>query len=68
MIEYQECQVFILTKDINSEIRKGMIGVILLLYNQNAFEVEFVKKDGSNYEYNNQSTFTVDSSYIQLIE
>ena len=64
MEKYKEHQTFELSKDLNEVIRKGMIGVLLVIYNQNAFEVEFVKKDGTNYEFNGNSTFTIDNSYI----
>ena len=59
---------FILKTDINPVIRAGMTGVILHIYDQNNIEVEFVKKDGTNYEYNNQYTFTIPKSNIELIQ
>ena len=61
---YREHQTFTLAKDLNPVIKKGMLGVLLVVYNQNAFEVEFVKEDGINYEYDGQKTFTIDSTYI----
>ena len=56
--------VFILVKDLNPVVRKGMEGVILEIWAENAFEVEFVKNDGTNYEFEGMSTFTIDTSYI----
>lgn len=56
--------VFTLAKDINPLIQKGMNGVVLEIWDNNSFEVEFVKEDGTNYEYNGQAFFTLDSSFI----
>jgi hypothetical protein len=44
-----------------------MQGVILMKYSEHAFEVEFVKEDGTNYEYNGQSTFTLKADEIHLV-
>ena len=64
MDKIKQYDVFILNKDINEVVVKGMEGVILEIWNNNSYEVEFVKEDGSNYEFEGQSTFTIDSSYI----
>ena len=57
--------IFTLDQDIGSEIKKGMEGVILEIYNDGeAYEVEFVKPDGSNYEHNGHYTFTINPSMI----
>jgi hypothetical protein len=64
---FKEHQVFELANDINPVVKKGMLGVILIKYDQKNFEVEFVKEDGSNYEYNGQSTFTINISDINLL-
>lgn len=64
MRNIRQFDTFILTKDINPEITKGMTGVILDVWTRDAFEVEFVKEDGSNYLYEGQATFTVDASFI----
>ena len=58
---------FELAKDITPNIIKGMEGVILEIWADDAYEVEFVKSDGTNYEYQNLSTFTIDKSYIGKI-
>ena len=42
------------------------MGVILEIWDENTFEVEFVKEDGSNYEYNGMNTFTINSSYFNM--
>jgi len=64
MHEIKQYDVFILINDINPIIVKGMEGVILEIWNNDSYEVEFVKEDGSNYEFGGQSTFTIDKSYI----
>jgi ribonuclease inhibitor len=61
----KQYDIFELTKDINPVVKKGMIGVILEVWNSNNFEVEFVKNDGSNYVYEGFGTFTVDSSFFE---
>jgi hypothetical protein len=63
----KQYDVFELAKDINPNITKGMWGVILEVYSSKDFEVEFVKEDGTNYEFEGQSTFMVDSSFIGQI-
>ena len=43
-------QSFELSRDINPEITKGMMGVILeVLEPEKSFEVEFPREDGGNY-------------------
>jgi hypothetical protein len=64
MVTVKQYDVFKLTRDLNAVITKDMKGVILEIWNDNSFEVEFVKDDGTNYEYNDQSTFTIDKSFI----
>ena len=60
----KQYDVFKLGKDINPSIIKGMEGVILEVYDNNLFEVEFVREDGTNYEYEGSFTFSIDRSYI----
>jgi hypothetical protein len=64
MVTVKQYDVFKLTRDLNVFITKDMEGVILEIWNDNSFEVEFVKDDGTNYEYNDQSSFTIDKSFI----
>jgi hypothetical protein len=64
MQDIRQYDVFTLAKDINPAITKGMKGVILEIWAVDSFEVEFVKKDATNYEYKGQATFTIDGSYI----
>jgi hypothetical protein len=64
MQNLKQYDVFILAKDINPAIVSGMQGVILEIWNENDFEVEFVKDDGTNYQYEGQPTFTIDRSFI----
>ena len=43
-------QSFELSRDINQEITKGMMGVVLeVLIPDKSFEVEFPREDGGNY-------------------
>ena len=64
---FKQYDVFKLTKDINPNIIKGMEDVILEIYDSKIYEVEFVKEDGGNYEFEGQFTFTTDSSFIVQI-
>ena len=58
-------QSFELSRDINEEITRGMMGVILeILEPEKSFEVEFPREDGSNY---GDKTFTISMDYI-LVE
>jgi ATP-dependent exoDNAse (exonuclease V) alpha subunit len=68
MATIEQYQVFELAKDLNPLIVKGMMGTILEIHeNDKAFEVEFPQEDGTSYEYDGMSTFTITSDYI-LIE
>ena len=61
----EQNQIFELSRDINPEITKGMMGVILeILEPDKSFEVEFPREDGGNY---GDKTFTIDIEYI-LVE
>ena len=60
----KQYDVFSLAKDLNPVITKGMQGVILEIWDDNSYEIEFVKEDGTNYEYNGEAIFTVDKSFI----
>jgi ATP-dependent exoDNAse (exonuclease V) alpha subunit len=53
----EQDQSFELSRDINTEITKGMMGVILnILEPDKSFEVEFPREDGSRY---GDKTFTI---------
>ena len=67
MAEIKQYDVFILSKDINPNITRGMQGVVLEIWSANDFEVEFVKEDGSNYEFEGSPTFTIDKSFIDKL-
>jgi hypothetical protein len=62
----QQYQTFILSKDLNPMVTAGMTGIIIEVHDEDTFEVEFVKQDGSNYEYEGQFTFTVHSDAFAL--
>ena len=66
---FAEYEVFELAKDLNPNIPAGMRGVVLEIYNLGeAFEVEFVKPDGTNHEYDNQSTFTIRPELMKKVD
>jgi hypothetical protein len=67
MAEIKQYDVFILSKNINPNITRGMQGVVLEIWSDNDFEVEFVKDDGSNCEFEGNFTFTIDKSYIEKL-
>lgn len=60
----RQYDVFLLSKDLNAVITKGMKGVILEVWDDNAFEIEFAREDGTNYDYDGKATFTVDKSFV----
>lgn len=62
---FQQYQTFELIKDLNPVITKGIRGVILKIYDEDTYEVEFVKDDGTNHEYEGQGTFTIKSDIIK---
>ena len=64
----KQYDIFELAKDINPIIKKGMLGVILEIWDSKYYEVEFVKRDGTNYEYDGNCTFTIDSSFFEDIQ
>jgi hypothetical protein len=64
----RQYETFELLRDINPMIKKGMIGVILEVYSFDTYEVEFVKEDGTNLEYQGQFTFTLKQSDIKKVE
>ena len=68
MKPFKQYDIFELAKDLNPVIKKGMIGVILEVWDSKNFEVEFVKNDGSSYEYEGNGTFTVDSSFFEEMQ
>lgn len=66
MTSIKQFDAFVLCKDLNPEITKGMKGVILDILGRDSFIVEFPTSDGNNYGYQDDYTFTVDSSYISI--
>lgn len=58
---------FILKNDLNLNIKVGMKGVVLEIYDNNTIEVEFVKDDGTNIGYNESYTFTLKKDLVQII-
>ncbi len=64
----KQYDTFVLIKDLNPNITKGFEGVILEVYDSNTIEVEFVKEDGTNHEYNGMYTFQIDRALIEIKE
>ena len=67
MKDIRRHDVFILAKDLNSVIKKGMAGVILEILDMDSFITEFVQSDGTNYSYGEEDTFIIDKSFIEKI-
>lgn len=63
-MSFKQYQIFVLNRDINPVIVKGMQGVILEVLDSDTYEVEFVKEDGTNYEYQDLFTFTLNKTDI----
>ena len=61
-------QCFELKRDINPVIIKGMQGVILEILDHDTYIVEFVKKDGTNYEYDGTGVFTLKESDMKALD
>jgi hypothetical protein len=55
----QRYQVIELIVDINPQLKKGMKGVILEIWDADTYEVEFVDDDATNIEFEGMSTFTL---------
>lgn len=56
-----------LLEDLNENIKKGMTGTVLEIYDfGNYFEVEFVKKDGTNYSFQNEFAFQIEKEKLHL--
>ena len=67
-MKMKQYDIFELSKDLNPIIKKGKRGVVLQIYNDGIFEVEFVNDEGLNIEYDGRSTFTIDLSFIKMYE
>jgi hypothetical protein len=63
---FKQYQSVILTEDINPVIKKGMVGVILEIWDEDTYEVEFVKDDATNHVFNGESTFTLKSNVLRV--
>lgn len=60
----KQYDTFILKEEINPVLKKGMQGVILEIFNSEFIEAEFVKPDGTNWEFENSFTFSLPISKI----
>jgi hypothetical protein len=63
--QYQSIRV---SRDINPVIVKGLQGVILDVLDHDTYLVEFVKSDGTTYEYDGEAVFELKESDIVAIE
>ncbi len=61
---FQPYETIETTRDINPVAKKGMKGLIVEIWGNDGYEVEFVKEDGDSYQYNNESIFTLKAFYI----
>jgi hypothetical protein len=64
---FYQYQVVELVESINTVIKAGLRGVILEVYDNETFEVEFLDEDGINYEFNGKFTFTLKANQLKAI-
>lgn len=53
-----------LLDDLNPNIRKGMEGIILEIWDRDFCEVEFLDEHGANIEYNGSGTYTINKRLL----
>ncbi|QEC68637.1 hypothetical protein FRZ67_15465 [Panacibacter ginsenosidivorans] len=63
----KQYQIVELLVDLNPVIKKGMIGVILEIWNNENFEAEFLDYEGFNYTYNGNATFPLNIKDVRLL-
>ena len=62
----KQFDTFELLEDLNPNIRQGMEGVILEIYNPMTIEVEFVREDGTNINFEGQITYQISPEIIRI--
>lgn len=62
----KQFDTFELLEDLNPNIRQGMEGVILEIYNPMTIEVEFVREDGTNIKFEGQITYQISPEIIRI--
>ena len=67
-IQIKQFDVVELLEDLNEVIKKGMVGCVLEVWDDNTVEIEFVKNDGSNFEHEGQITFAISKKKLKIIE
>lgn len=67
-IQIKQYDTVELLEDLNEVIKKGMIGCVLEVWDEKTVEIEFVKNDGNNYEYEGQFTFDLSKQKLKIIE
>ena len=65
---YQQYQVIELTRDLNPVLKQGMQGVILEIWDEETYEVEFLDAHGFNYKYDGEATFTISAEDIKAVD
>lgn len=65
IINQHDC--FLLAKDLNPAISRGLEGVILEILDEDHYLVEFGKEDGTSHEFEGAWTFIIDRSFIGAI-
>jgi len=63
--QYQSIE---LIRDINPVLKAGMPGVIIEIWDENHYEVEFLDEGGFNYEYIGEAIFTLKAADIAPIK
>jgi len=67
-IQIKQFDIVELLEDLNEIIKKGMVGCVLEVWDEETVEVEFVKNDGSNFEHEGQVTFPISKNKLKIIE
>ncbi|AMM50681.1 hypothetical protein TH61_05115 [Rufibacter sp. DG15C] len=66
-MEIKQYDVVELTEDINPNLKKGMHGAVLEKYNEDAYEIEVIDKNGNTLSFGTDYTFTVNKKQIAKI-
>lgn len=65
---FKQYDAVVLLEDLNEVIKAGMMGYILEIWDEENVEVEFVKEDGTNYEYEGDFTFAIPIKNLKLYQ
>ena len=64
----EQYKAVILLEALNPIIKKGMKGCILEVWDDNMVEVEFIKPDGTNYEFKGGYTFAIAINKLKIVD